>query len=100
MVICVLLSPLAMAEEIFVSPAGNDQNDGKLSTPLASIAVAQARVRAFKQNNPKQPITVYLRGGKYYLTEPVVFNLRTAGRRKALWFTRRIRTRCHKYLVA
>ena len=79
LVICVLLSPLAMAEEIFVSPAGNDQNDGKLSTPLASIAVAQARVRAFKQNNPKQPITVYLRGGKYYLTEPVVFQPEDSG---------------------
>lgn len=73
------LAPTTSAKEFYVSPAGSDQNDGTLDAPLASIASAKAKVRAFKQANPGEAVTVYLRGGKYYLTEPVVFSPADSG---------------------
>ncbi|TWU38846.1 Sialidase precursor [Novipirellula aureliae] len=76
---CVLLAPSTTAKEIFVSPVGSDQNSGAMDAPLASIASAQAKVRAFKQANPDEAVTVYLRGGKYYLTQPVVFQPADSG---------------------
>ncbi|MDA8564050.1 right-handed parallel beta-helix repeat-containing protein, partial [Mariniblastus sp.] len=76
---CAALTPSASAADFFVSPAGNDQNDGTLDSPLASIAAARAKVRTFKQANPKEAVTVYLRGGKYYLSEPVVFEPADSG---------------------
>ena len=76
---CNLLAPSALAEDFFVSPAGNDQNAGTLESPLASIAAAQTKVRAFKQKTPNEPVTVYLRAGKYYLTQPVLFTPEDSG---------------------
>ena len=71
--------PSASAEDFFVSPEGSDQNAGTLDSPLASIASAQAKVREFKQANPKEAVTVYLRDGKYYLSEPIVFEPADSG---------------------
>ena len=76
---CVFLTPSASAEELYVSPGGSDQNAGTLDEPLASIASAQAKVRIFKQANPREVVTVYLRGGNYYLTQPVVFEPADSG---------------------
>ncbi|MGB7328027.1 MAG: discoidin domain-containing protein [Rubripirellula sp.] len=76
---CSLRTPSTTAEEFFVSPAGSDLNAGTFDSPLASIAAAQARVRAFKQANTGEAVTVCLRGGKYYLTEPVVFTPNDSG---------------------
>ena len=78
----VALASSAMANEIFVSPSGNDANAGSLDAPLASIAAAQAKVRALKQETPNKATTVYLRGGKYYLSEPVVFTPEDSGTAK------------------
>ena len=74
-----LLVQSTVAEEIYVSPAGDNQNDGTLASPLATIAAAQIKVRALKQKNPEESVTVFLRGGKYYLTEPVVFTSEDSG---------------------
>ena len=78
----VALAPSTMANEIFVSPSGSDTNEGSLDSPLATIASAQAKVRAIKQKTPDETVTVYLRGGKYYLTEPVVFTPEDSGTEK------------------
>ena len=74
LLLCAFLSSTATSQEFFVSPTGSDTNAGTLNAPLATIASAQAKVRAFKKDNPNATVTVYLRGGKYYLTEPVVFS--------------------------
>ena len=79
LLLCVFLTSTSSAEEFFVSPDGNDQNAGTLDAPMASIASAQAKVRAFKQANPDEAVTVYLRGGKYYLSQPVVFESADSG---------------------
>ncbi|MGJ8642381.1 MAG: discoidin domain-containing protein [Luteolibacter sp.] len=86
--ICALLAPIFLnqsltAKDFYVSPSGNNQSDGSVGSPFATIAHAQTAVRNFKDQNPSEPITVYLRGGKYYLTEPVVFGAEDSGSAEA-----------------
>lgn len=49
------------AKQIFVSPEGNDLNDGTIENPLWSVQKAQSMVSAGD--------TVYIRGGNYIITE-------------------------------
>lgn len=50
----------------FVAPTGNDANPGTLEKPFATLRRAQEAVR-------QKPGSVWLRGGTYYLAEPLVF---------------------------
>jgi len=78
--------------KLYVSPVGNDQWSGTLPEPnatgtdgpLASIIGARDRIRRLinpiKYASPQAPretyagpITVFLRGGRYVLTEPIEF---------------------------
>ncbi len=59
---------------LFVSPVGDDDNPGTIELPLASFEGAQKAVREFRARNENIPITVCFRGGKYYRTQPAVFN--------------------------
>ena len=86
----VLLAPAVLAAEtttekadIYVSPQGNDSWSGRLlepnaghsDGPLASVAQAQRLVRELKQREPdrKTPIVVAVRGGWYFLPQPLQF---------------------------
>ncbi len=60
-------------QNFYVSPTGNDLNNGTFEQPVATFQAAQNLVRNFRKNNPETPVTVYFRGGKYYLPEPIVF---------------------------
>ncbi|MDF7799240.1 discoidin domain-containing protein [Pontiellaceae bacterium B1224] len=64
-------------KEFYVSPVGGGQ--GTLERPFSSVAEAQSEVRGYKQNHPADEVIVYLRGGKYYLSEPVVFTAADSG---------------------
>jgi hypothetical protein len=66
----------AFGAEIFVSPSGKDANDGSSASPLATLAAARDKADQLKTGGP---VTVYLRGGTYYLTEPVVFGPSNSG---------------------
>ena len=66
----------------YVSPAGNDSWSGKLAEPnsartdgpFATLARARDTIRAMQTRQPlHQPVTVYLRGGVYALSAPLVF---------------------------
>lgn len=78
--------------ELFVATNGNDNWSGRLATPnpaktdgpLASLAGARNRLRELKGLGakskspvpaaaPSEPLTVWIRGGRYELREPVVF---------------------------
>lgn len=59
----------ALRATFFVAPHGNDQNEGSRGKPFATVHRAQQAARAA----PK-PVTVILRGGTYFLREPLVFN--------------------------
>lgn len=58
----------AVGKDIYVSPKGSDKNSGSISKPFASIKKAQLTAR-----NIPGKVTIYLRGGTYYLSETIVF---------------------------
>jgi len=63
----------------YVSPDGSDSGDGSLTSPFKSLEAARDAVRKVN-GNMTSDITVYLRGGDYRLTEPVVFDTRDSGK--------------------
>ncbi|MBI1390334.1 MAG: DUF5123 domain-containing protein [bacterium] len=64
----------------FVSPAGDDGGDGSIQAPFATLSRARDAVREWKQSNGlKQPVTVFLREGTYFLTEPLTFGPQDSG---------------------
>jgi hypothetical protein len=82
--ILIFLSSLTgFAKDFYVSPSGNDKNKGTFKKPFATIAYTQLIVREYKKSNPSEPITVYLKGGKYYLSTPVVFTTEDSGTKDA-----------------
>ncbi len=63
--------------EIYVSPTGNDSNDGSIAFPLKTLTSARDKADERKKNNT--PVTVYLRAGTYYLSAPVEFGPSNSG---------------------
>ncbi len=64
--------------EVFVATNGNDNNSASKSQPLKTLEKAQQKVRSL-QGCMKKNITVYLRGGVYQLSKPLVFNSQDSG---------------------
>ncbi len=74
--LALLLASLpARATTFYVSPTGSDSGPGNLNSPFATIAQARDAIRALKQRHGSlsEPVTVYLRGGTYFLKEPLEF---------------------------
>ncbi|QNK61045.1 peptide-binding protein [Pedobacter sp. PAMC26386] len=65
---CLFLNNTGFAKDVYVSAKGNDTYRGTKEKPFATLAKAQAAVRSISG-----AIVVYLRGGTYYLTSPIVF---------------------------
>jgi hypothetical protein len=72
----------------YISPNGNDAWSGLLPAPngdgtdgpFATITAAQRAVRALPREPVwTEPVTAYLRGGRYELTEPLVFTAEDSG---------------------
>jgi len=88
-----LLTPLARAAgpaaDLYVSPDGNDRWTGRLDRPasnatdgpLATVSRAQQLVRELKAKDPgrQKPIVVALRGGTYFLQQPIRFEPADSG---------------------
>ncbi len=66
--------------EIYVAPGGNDNAKGSKSNPIATLkrAAALARTKA-----GKVPVTIYLSGGYYRLTEPLELGISDGGTAEA-----------------
>ena len=64
--------------DIHVDPAGSDTNPGTSIAPLATIAKARDVLRASNQLG-KQPMTVTLADGVYYLPETLTFTPADSG---------------------
>ncbi|MEP4533806.1 MAG: hypothetical protein ABJ004_12035 [Cyclobacteriaceae bacterium] len=62
---------------IYVSSKGASSGDGSMSNPFASIQ--SAIDKAGKQ--PKGDVTIYLRGGRYEISEPLKFDEKTTGQK-------------------
>ena len=71
------------ADEIafYVSPEGNDSWAGdSIDRPFATIQKARDAIREMKKKSPlTKPVTIYMRGGMYELTEPLVFTPEDSG---------------------
>jgi len=62
----------------YVSPSGRDSNKGTLADPFLTIGAAQKAVRALEPSMSGN-IQVFLRGGIYPLTAPLVFGTADSG---------------------
>ncbi len=60
--------------EVWVAPTGNDQAAGSKQEPLGSLSMALRKVRELrrlKQHKPQEAVHIYLKGGNYFLPEPI-----------------------------
>lgn len=64
--------------ELYISPEGSDLNMGTLEAPFKTIQKAQDYVRCIK-GKMDGDIFVYLRGGIYYITSPLLFTEKDGG---------------------
>ncbi len=62
---------------IYVSPNGNDANDGSIERPLASFQAAKQKAQRLK--SPKTQVSVIFRGGNYFITNNIVFGCNDGG---------------------
>ncbi len=67
---------LCNAQPYYVAPAGSDANPGTLDKPFATLQRAQQAVR-------QKHGDVFLRGGTYYLSAPLVFTAEDSGTKDA-----------------
>lgn len=61
------------AQQIYLSPGGNDLNSGTINNPVASLNGALVRAREYRQTNPGTKIVeVIALAGKYNMLQPLV----------------------------
>ena len=65
--------------DFYVSPTGDDNNAGTEDAPFSTLDKARMAVRELKSTK-EGDITVGLKGGKYILSNTVVFSLEDAGK--------------------
>ena len=67
---------MAVTVEVHVSPDGNDNADGSLEQPFASLARARDAVKATVHSSLSTPgATVWIHGGDYRLFTPFTLNI-------------------------
>jgi len=64
--------------ELYVSPDGDDDNNGSISAPFRTLLKARDTVRGLNDNMGGD-IVVYLRGGEYAMPEKLIFNEEDSG---------------------
>jgi hypothetical protein len=72
-----LAASISYGADIYVSPTGSDGAAGTIAAPLQTLTAARDKADQLKATNP--PVTIYLRGGTYYLPAPVVFGPANSG---------------------
>ncbi len=72
-------------EYIYVSPNGNDNNSGEITSPLKTLSGARDKIRLKKSEgiSPEKGFVVYFREGDYRLTESVNFTQSDSGKENA-----------------
>ncbi len=79
---CILLiesSCHSQTKIFYVSTKGNDNNSGTLSKPFATIIGARNAIRKIIAKGLRTNIEVKIKGGSYYISEPVTFNEKDSG---------------------
>ncbi len=88
MILLLLFSIQAVTSQVtgkyfYVSPSGNDNNQGTVDNPVASFEGAQRLVREFRSQNIDVPIIIFFRGGKYYRLQTALFTPVDGGTKSA-----------------
>lgn len=65
--------------KFYVSPSGNDDNPGTISSPFKTIAAARDAVRSIN-SSMSEDIIVYLRGGTYSVNSTITFRPEDSGK--------------------
>lgn len=85
---CLLATGISAGADFYVAKNGNDAWSGKLPAPnrqrtdgpFATVSRAQQAVRELRrQGRLSRPVVVMIRGGVYYLDEPLVFTPEDSG---------------------
>lgn len=66
-------SGILFSAGIYVSPAGSDRNNGTKENPFATIERARQAAEIHFQQNPNDDCTIWLDGGKYNISTPLIF---------------------------
>uniref|UniRef100_UPI0040479080 right-handed parallel beta-helix repeat-containing protein n=1 Tax=Mariniflexile sp. TaxID=1979402 RepID=UPI0040479080 len=61
--------------EIYVSEMGDDATEGSISKPLATISAAVEKVRSLRKLGNTEPMTIYLREGRHFLSQTLVLGI-------------------------
>jgi parallel beta-helix repeat protein len=71
----------AYAQDIYVSPTGNDSEPGSKEKPVATLETARDLIRQYKANNslPKGGLTVWIGQGQYDQKMPLALNENDSG---------------------
>ncbi len=64
---------------LYVSPQGGDQNPGTLRAPFRTIDRALSEAVTFRERGFEGSVAVQLRGGSYYLQNPLEINANVSG---------------------
>ena len=73
-------SPARPPADFVVAVTGDDRNPGTEAQPLATIRRARDAVRELRKAQPERDVLVLIRGGTYYVAEPLVFTSDDSGR--------------------
>jgi hypothetical protein len=65
---------------LWVSPHGSDRSTGARSAPFRTLVRARDAARRARRAHPRARITVYLLGGVYRVSRPLVLDARDSGR--------------------
>jgi hypothetical protein len=68
------------AAEFHVALSGQDSNPGTREQPFASLEKARDAARAARAAAGAQPVTLWVQGGKYFLTQPFGLTAADSGR--------------------
>ncbi len=71
-------APKEVPDELYVSPKGDDANDGSQERPFKTIKRAKEMVREIKKDMDRD-IVVHIAGGKYELSETLDFDEEDSG---------------------
>ena len=69
----------AGARDLHVSVDGKDSNSGSAGSPFATMQGAQKVVRSHIASGLKEPVTVIIHGGAYYLDAPLALTPEDSG---------------------
>ncbi len=84
-VILLFSSPLWGDTDFFVGTDGSDMNPGTQTKPFATLQRARNAVRELKKRNSLggSGVTIWIKGGSYYLSEPLMLSSEDSGTENA-----------------